>query len=98
MPGKAERIEKAALKVAKAGFVESQETLEPVIGETLQEGMGQVGMMPRRIQVASLGVILREKDLMSDRQGWDGGVFDVAPKSGKHLRIEVLSFQVHQHT
>jgi hypothetical protein len=55
-------------------------------------------MMPRRIQVASLGVILRKEDLMGDRQGRDGSLFYVAPKSGENLYVEIPSLQVHRDT
>jgi hypothetical protein len=78
--------------------MESQETIEPVVGEAPQKGMCQVGMMPGRIQVASLGVILGKEDLMGDRQGRDGCLFYVAAKSRENLRIKIPSLQVHRDT
>jgi hypothetical protein len=95
---KAKRIKKTTLKVAKAGLMESQETIEPTIGEAPQKGMCQVGMMPRCIQVASLSVILGKEDLMGDRHGWDRSLFYVAPKPRENLRIKILSLQVHRDT
>jgi hypothetical protein len=95
---KVERIKKTTSKVTKAGLMESQETIEPMIGEAPQKGMCQVGMMPRCIEVASLSVILGKEDLMGDRQGRDGSLFYVAPKSGENLYVEIPSLQVHRDT
>jgi hypothetical protein len=63
----AQRVKVVTLEIAEAGLMKIQQPPKPQVGEAVEEGLRQIAVMPRGIQMTALRVVLSQEDVVGSR-------------------------------